>query len=176
MRIGFRDTALIGSGVVVVGAILTALLSQQAQVWMVAGACFVVGAGLGLSSSPTMVAIQSVVGWERRGVVTATNMFCRSIGSAVGAAVFGAISNATLADRFAHPPASLAGRLPDSVDATSLVLGAHGPAANSVEMTFVRRALYEAGHHVFLALMVVAVLGVGALLLMPRRTEELTFD
>ncbi|MCW2881668.1 MAG: major facilitator superfamily transporter [Sphaerisporangium sp.] len=174
MRIGFRDTALIGSALVVGGAVLVALLSQQAQVWQVAGACFIVGAGLGLSSSPTMVAIQSVVGWERRGVVTATNMFCRSIGSAVGAAVFGAISNATLADRFAHPPASVAGRLPNSVDATSLVLGGQG--GDSAAASFVRKALYDATHHVFLALVVVAVLSVGAMLLMPRHTEELTFD
>ncbi|WP_248963007.1 MFS transporter [Sphaerisporangium perillae] len=176
MRIGFRDTALIGSGVVLAGVVMCALLGRQAQVWEVAAACFVVGAGLGLASSPTMVAIQSVVGWERRGVVTATNMFCRSIGSAVGAAVLGAISNATLSDRFAHPPAALAGKLPNSVDATSLVLGAQGPAAQSAMASFVRRALYDASHHVFLALLVVAVLSVGAFLLMPRRTEELTFD
>ena len=143
---------------------------------MVAAACFVVGAGLGLVSSPTMVAVQSVVGWERRGVVTATNMFCRSIGSAVGAAVLGAVSNATLADRFAHPPASVAGQLPGSVDATSLVLGGQSPSGQPAVTSFIRAALYDATHIVFLALVVVAVLSLAALLLMPRRTEQLTFD
>jgi EmrB/QacA subfamily drug resistance transporter len=176
MRIGFRDTALIGSGLIVVGAILCVLLTQRAPIWAVAGACFVVGAGLGLASSPTMVAIQSVVGWERRGVVTATNMFCRSIGSAVGAAVFGAISNATLAGHFAHPPASVAASLPDSVDATSLVLGGQDAGGNPAAASFIRTALYDATHNIFLALLLVAVLGVGAMLLMPRRTEQLTFD
>ncbi|MDH2426614.1 MDR family MFS transporter [Sphaerisporangium sp. TRM90804] len=176
MRIGFRDTALIGGVLVVAGALMGFLLTQQANVWQVAGACFVVGAGLGLASSPTMVAIQSVVGWERRGVVTATNMFSRSIGSAVGAAVLGAISNATLADRFAHPPAQLAGQLPTTLDATSLVLGAQGAAAHTPAATYIRGALYEATHHVFLALLVVAVLSVAAMLLMPRHTRELTFD
>ncbi|GAA4559534.1 MDR family MFS transporter [Planotetraspora kaengkrachanensis] len=177
MRIGFRDTALVGSLLIVAGAVLCGLLAQNAMVWQVAVACFIVGAGLGLSSSPTVVAVQSVVGWERRGVVTATNMFCRSIGSAVGAAVLGAVSNATLADRFAHPPAGVAGHLPKSVDATSLVLGGQGSAVrDSAVGAFVRRALYDAAHHTFLALIVVAVLSVGALLLMPRRTEQLTFD
>ncbi|WP_214415543.1 MDR family MFS transporter [Sphaerisporangium fuscum] len=174
MRIGFRDTALIGSGVVVVGAILCALLARDSSIWFVAVACFVVGAGLGLASSPTMVAIQSVVGWDRRGVVTATNMFCRSIGSAVGAAILGAISNATLADRFAHPPASVAGHLPASLDATSLVLGSS--AAGSPTASFIRGALYDASHHIFLTLTAVAVLSVAAILLMPRHTKELTFD
>ncbi|WP_211589980.1 MDR family MFS transporter [Microbispora sp. H11081] len=177
MRIGFRDTALIGMVVVVAGSVLTTLLGPHAMIWQVAAACFVVGVGLGLSASPTLVAVQSVVGWERRGVVTATNMFFRSIGSTVGAAVLGAIANATLSDRFAHPPADVAGRLPDSLDATSLVLKAQGaPQADSAAATFVRGALYDAVHHVFLALVVVAVLSVGVLLLMPRRTTELSFD
>jgi MFS family permease len=174
LRIGFRDTALIGTVVVIGGTVLGALLGQDARVWTVAAACFVVGAGLGLSSSPTLVAVQSVVGWERRGVVTGTNMFFRSVGSAVGVAIFGAIANATLADRFAHPPAAVAGQLPGSVDATSLVLAGHGADGPVIE--FVRGALYDASHHVFLSLVVVAVLGAFALLLMPRRTEQLGLD
>ena len=35
---------------------------------------------------PLLVAVQSVVGWERRGVVTGASMFTRNIGSAVGVA------------------------------------------------------------------------------------------
>jgi EmrB/QacA subfamily drug resistance transporter len=176
MRIGFRDTALIGSVVVVLGAVMAALLTQDARIWQVAAACFVVGVGLGLASSPTVVAVQSVVGWDRRGVVTATNMFSRSMGSAVGAAVFGAIANATLAHRFANPPAQLAGRLPKVGDATSVVLGGHPQSTTSPLQSFVRSALYDASHHVFVGLIVVGVLGAAALLLMPRRTEQLQFD
>jgi hypothetical protein len=143
-------------------------------VWQAAASSFVLGLGLGLASSPIIVAVQSTVGWDRRGVVTATNMFSRSLGSAVGAAVFGAIANATLADRFAHPPAQVAGHLPDSVDATSLVLGGQAPK-HSATTDFVQGALFDATHHVFLASVAVAVLGVAALLVMPRRTEQLTF-
>ena len=51
---------------------------------------------MGLVASPTLIAAQSSVGWTERGVVTANNLFSRSIGSAVGVAVFGAIANATL--------------------------------------------------------------------------------
>ncbi|WP_433499097.1 MDR family MFS transporter [Sphaerimonospora sp. CA-214678] len=169
MRIGFRDTALIGSVFTVAGAVLCVLLGRQSQIWQVAVACLIVGIGLGLTSSPTMVALQSSVGWERRGVVTATNMFSRSIGSAVGAAVLGAVSNATLSNRFAHPPTSVAGdQLPKSVDATSSVLtGQGGAETGSAVLSFIRGALTDAVHNVFLALLVVAVLIVGALLLLP---------
>ncbi|WP_086845776.1 MDR family MFS transporter [Amycolatopsis kentuckyensis] len=171
LRIGFRDTALIGSVFIIAGGVLVALLGAGSSLWAAAFAAFVLGIGLGLAASPTLVAIQSVVGWDRRGVVTATNLFSRSLGSAVGAAVFGAIANATLASRFASPPPGV-GPLPPSVDATSLVLGGH---ADSPAAVYVRGALAEATHYVFLGLLAVAVLSVGALLLMPRKTEQLEF-
>ena len=142
--------------------------------WQVAGACFVVGVGLGFLSSPVVVAVQSVVGWDRRGVVTGTNMFSRSLGSALGAAVFGAVANATLASRLAHPPAAVARSLPD--DPTSLVLSGSSTTAHGAAAEFVRQALYAAAHHVFVGLVAVALLAVAALMLMPRRTEPLTFD
>ncbi len=174
MRLGFRDTALIGSVFVVIGALLIALLPIGATVWEAAGAAFVLGVGLGLASVPTLVAVQSTVGWNRRGVVTGTNMFNRSMGSASGVAVLGAIANATLANRFAHPPAAVAGHLPPSADATSLVLGGHLDPASPVD-AFVRSALYDATHNVFVVMFVISVVIVGAVLLMPRKTTELTF-
>jgi hypothetical protein len=48
---------------------------------------------MGLLAVPTLIAAQSSVGWEERGVVTGNNMFARSLGSAVGVAIFGAIAN-----------------------------------------------------------------------------------
>jgi MFS family permease len=177
VRIGFRDTALIGGVFVLGGAVLCALLPEHAHVWQVGGAAFVVGVGLGLTASPTLVAAQSVVGWERRGVVTGTNMFARSMGSAVGAAVFGAIANAALAGQLDHPPAAIAGALSKvNLDATSLVLGGGVRTGDPRVAEFVKHALYSASHHVFVGLIVVAVLGTSAVLLIPRRTRELTFD
>jgi EmrB/QacA subfamily drug resistance transporter len=175
LRIGFRDTALIGWVFVIAGAVLAfTLLGENSPVISAAVASFVIGLGLGLSTSPTVVAAQSVVGWEQRGVVTATNMFSRSLGSAVGAAVFGAIANATLAERFAHPSSQVAGRLPRNVDATSLVLGGNPKSEVPAVSEYIRGSLNAASHNVFLAMLVLAVLGVGALLLMPRHTETLS--
>jgi len=176
-RIGFRDTALIGSAAIVGGSALLLLLGPGSAVWQVGACCFVTGLGFGLVASPTLVAAQSVVGWDRRGVVTATNMFGRSMGSAIGVAVFGAIANTTLAARFASPPAGLHGDLPRTADDAAVVLdhaaggqGAGGPLAG-----FVRDALADASHQVFLGVLVGAVLTVVAVLLVPRRTSELTF-
>jgi MFS family permease len=99
LRIGFRLTALIGSAFVVVGAIVLAVFGLQPSLIIVAAACFVVGFGFGWSAVPSLIAAQSSVGWGERGVVTGANMFARSIGSAVGAAIFGAVANGVIAAR-----------------------------------------------------------------------------
>jgi EmrB/QacA subfamily drug resistance transporter len=97
LRIGFRNTSLIGLVALVPGTLPLMFLDAGSHVWQVALWCFLIGVGLGLLSSPTLVAMQSSVGWEDRGVVTGTNMFCRAVGSAIGVAVCGALANATLA-------------------------------------------------------------------------------
>ncbi|NLU82313.1 MDR family MFS transporter [Rhodococcus sp. HNM0569] len=94
LRAGFRTSALVGATLAVVGTALTTTLDEHSPLWHAAVFCFVVGLGMGLTASPTLIAAQSSVEWSDRGVVTSTNMFARSIGSAVGVAVFGAIVGA----------------------------------------------------------------------------------
>jgi len=93
LRIGFKRTTLIGIGIVLVGAAVLAVTASTPSVVVVALSCFVIGAGMGLSAVPSLIAAQSSVEWNERGVVTGTNLFARSIGSAVGVAIFGAIAN-----------------------------------------------------------------------------------
>ncbi|SCF78943.1 drug resistance transporter, EmrB/QacA subfamily [Streptomyces sp. MnatMP-M27] len=96
LRVGFRSCALAGAGLVLAGAALLLLVGESTPVPQVAASCFVVGLGLGLITSPSLVAAQSSVGWSDRGAVTATYMFCRSLGSAGGVALLGALANAVL--------------------------------------------------------------------------------
>ncbi len=109
LRIGFRNTALLGSAIALVGAITLAATSVHPSVAFVAISCFIVGLGMGLIATPTLIAAQSSVDWNERGVVTGTNMFARSIGSAVGVAVFGAIANSIIAGSAGgeHDPATV---------------------------------------------------------------------
>jgi EmrB/QacA subfamily drug resistance transporter len=105
LRLGFRACALIGTTLVLGGCALLLLLDGASPVPQVALFCLVIGLGMGLTASPTLIAAQSSVGWAERGVVTASNIFLRSLGSAVGVAVFGAVANATLGSEAVTPAA-----------------------------------------------------------------------
>ncbi|WP_405485743.1 MDR family MFS transporter [Nocardia sp. NBC_00511] len=105
LRIGFRATGLIGSVLAVLGAASLLLVDKDSGLLQVAAGCFVVGMGMGLVATPTLIAAQTSAEWSERGVVTATNMFARSLGSAVGVAVFGALVNARIGG-VDHPSAA----------------------------------------------------------------------
>ena len=106
LRVDFKRTALLGGVFAVAGSLLLAVfVGAGSGIWRVAVASFVLGIGLGFSSVSTVVAVQSVVGWGQRGVVTGSNMFIRTLGSAVGIAVFGSIANGRLAHRRHTPEA-----------------------------------------------------------------------
>lgn len=97
LRIGFRRTTLTGMGITTIAAVALAAVSPWPNPFSVAGIAFVLGFGLGWSAAPTLIAAQASVGWGERGAVTGMNAFARSAGSALGVAVFGAISNAVIA-------------------------------------------------------------------------------
>jgi multidrug resistance protein len=96
LRFGFRTCALLGTSLVLIGSALTLLLGAHSSVVEVGAFCLVIGLGMGLTASPTLIAAQSSVGWSERGVVTANNIFLRSLGSSLGVAVFGAVANAVI--------------------------------------------------------------------------------
>ncbi|MGW4772957.1 MDR family MFS transporter [Nocardia sp. NPDC004278] len=107
LRVGFRATALIGSTLATFGAATTLLIDENSTLLQIAASCFVIGCGMGLVSTPTLIAAQTTAEWSERGVVTSANMFARSLGSAVGVAVFGAIVNSRVGDTDHPAPALL---------------------------------------------------------------------
>ena len=97
LRIGFRRTTLIGLSIASTAAVALAAVSPWPNPYVLAVVSFALGFGLGWTAAPTLIAAQASVGWGERGAVTGMNAFARSAGSAVGVAIFGAISNAVLA-------------------------------------------------------------------------------
>ena len=104
LSIGFRATGLLGAGLAVAGSLVLVLGDTGTSLWPVAAGCVLIGFGMSWVAAPALVVAQSSVAWGERGVATATNMFSRSVGSAVGVAVFGAMVNAVVGD---HPTGPL---------------------------------------------------------------------
>jgi EmrB/QacA subfamily drug resistance transporter len=99
LRWGFRACLFLGAGFGAAGASILTLIGPDSPIWLLAVACLVLGLGLGYVVSPSIVALQSAVEFRQRGVATGANMFARSVGSAVGVAMFGAIANAIVANK-----------------------------------------------------------------------------
>jgi EmrB/QacA subfamily drug resistance transporter len=147
LRWGFQRCLLLGAAFGALGAGILTMVGPDSPVWLLAVACGVLGLGLGYVASPSIVAMQSAVEFRQRGVATGANMFSRSVGSAVGVAMFGAIANAVVADRLGGADAAGSANLED------LPVGVLDPALQTV----------------FLAVAGGALLLVIAALLMPSR-------
>jgi MFS family permease len=131
LRVGYRTTMLLGAAIVVIGAGLLLTVTSSSAVLYLALACFVIGVGLGFTASPAVVAAQSSVDWHSRGVVTGANMFARSVGSAVGVAIFGAVANGVVARKLGSDHGDLQ-KLPGNVLAPAIHDVYYGAAAAAV--------------------------------------------
>lgn len=101
LRIGFRDTALIGSLFALASGIGLSTLTANASVWQPVVYVGLMGVGMGLIFTPLMVGLQNTVGWQQRGTLTGALMYARFFGQSIGAAAFGAIAN-TMLERNSH--------------------------------------------------------------------------
>jgi MFS family permease len=112
------------SAVLVGGAmVMLSTLSMSTPYWQLAIYMFVMGSGLGLSMQITVTAAQNSVPRKHMGTATSTMTFFRSMGGAIGTAVYGAVLTSRLTDH-----------LTDIVPNTAQsMVGMLAKAANSVQ-------------------------------------------
>jgi EmrB/QacA subfamily drug resistance transporter len=157
LRFGFRRAAMLGASLSLVACVAFVVLPGEPPTVAVLAIGAVLGAGCGLLSVPLVVSVQSAVGWEDRGVATSTAMFTRVLGQSLGAAVFGAITNATLHHRLGAAPEDLRATLPADVDEVSRSLQG-GATLDDRAAAYLGTAVSAATEHVFVGLAVVAAL------------------
>ncbi len=102
----FRRNMLAGSLLAAGGSTALALLHFGSPL-AVAGAMFATGLGIGISLPPGIVAVQVAVAPGRIGAVTAFLGLARSLGSALGLAILGAVLFAVIGAAGAGSPATL---------------------------------------------------------------------
>jgi EmrB/QacA subfamily drug resistance transporter len=93
IRTSYRVCAMIGGAALVLGSlVLVGLTPARDPAWAGAGA-LLVGIGMGFCNTTYLVSVQATAALRERGAATASNMFMRIVGQAVGAALFGALVN-----------------------------------------------------------------------------------
>jgi EmrB/QacA subfamily drug resistance transporter len=100
-RVGFRIPVRAGLAISALSASALAVLLRPGCSMLVPSlgtACF--GIGLGFANTALLIAVQTSVAWDQRGVATASTMFFRTVGGALAIGGLGAV----LASGFAHDP------------------------------------------------------------------------
>ncbi|MGH8936425.1 MAG: MDR family MFS transporter, partial [Acidimicrobiia bacterium] len=109
----YKRYPVVGSLVTTMGLFLLSRMDASTGRLSAGAFMLIVGLGLGMVMQVLVVAVQNAVEQRDLGVATSSSSFFRSLGGAVGTALFGAIMSARLTS-------SLAGLLPGGVPATDL--------------------------------------------------------
>jgi EmrB/QacA subfamily drug resistance transporter len=103
-RLGYRRLLVGGFAVTATAAILLALfLRPGTPLRAVQSLTALFGAGLGLANPPLLIAVQTSVPWNRRGVATASTIFFRTIGGTLAVGLLGGALAHALAGAGAAP-------------------------------------------------------------------------
>jgi EmrB/QacA subfamily drug resistance transporter len=97
-KLGFRALVWMGLGLSAFGAFELAFnLSPGMSLSVPRVTTAIFGAGLGLANTALIIAVQTSVAWEQRGVATASTMFFRTIGGTLSVGALGSILARALA-------------------------------------------------------------------------------
>lgn len=165
LKVGFRTTALIGGVSLIIGGIFFFLLSpEKGPIWAGVGSFFI-GVGMGMSTTSFIVSIQNTVNWKTRGIATASNMFMRTLGSALGAAFLGGLLNSKIKSYINEQ--GLGDQV--SVDTTNNLLDPEQRKMLSPEIREVLQDALTVGlHQVYLGLLILAVVSFILIRMMPK--------
>lgn len=159
LETSYRLTAVTGGIVTVAGSVVLALLTpERGMLWAGLG-CALMGLGFGFVNGVFIIATQSSVGWEERGRATASNIFLRQLGQAIGTALFGAVFNL-----------GIYARIPDAGDAVARMMIASTRAAlPPLEAARDATAMAAALHPIFLILALAALALLACALALPPK-------
>jgi hypothetical protein len=162
LRIGYRAMCAFGFGSLLVGSMLLTRVGTESSQFDVSVAMGFLGVGMGFGIMATTLAAQNSVDLPRMGVATGLVNFTRQLGGAFGVAVGGALLLTVLADRMSEI-------FPDSRIKASALLSPKAAASFPTEtQDLVRGAFSDSLHVVFVAALVIVIVGAVTIMLMPR--------
>jgi MFS family permease len=160
IRSGIRASVIGGMAVTSVGAVLLARLSLDTPFLAVVASAVVVSLGLGWTSIAHVVAVQTAVNWEQRGVATALQQFFRAIGGTLWVSVGGAALSATMVTGLAGAGMQFGGGTAGRAREMNSLLDPTSRALLPPEQgQLLAQVLGDGLHQVFLLYLVAAVAG-----------------
>lgn len=169
ISVGYRKTSITGGVFLIIGSFaFVTMTAYSGPIWAAAGS-FLIGVGMGLTSTAFIVSIQSTVSWQQRGIATAANMFMRNLGNTIGAALLGGILNNRLANYLSREDATLA------VDDTNHLL----KPADREQLPETMRTILQDGltfslHSVYYVVLAFAVISFILILTIPKKKNGTT--
>jgi MFS family permease len=157
-RFGVRGVLRAGGVLVPVGASLFVVLSADSSPVSAGLGSLIVGLGMGLLSSASIILIQEIVAWSERGSVTASFLFARNLGSTFGATIFGAVLNIGLAHS-SHMSYVTSDQLRRLLERGS---------QDSADDAALRAALEQSLHLTFVAMFAIALMVAATAALVPK--------
>jgi EmrB/QacA subfamily drug resistance transporter len=155
----YRTSGVVGAFALIAGTSLLISLGRNSGLPHLALAALLIGLGMGFCNQTFLIAVQSSVGWSERGVATASTLFLRTFGQALGASLGGAILNFGLA-RVAADADQALNRLLEPASRASLSADAVLRLSDAIAASL---------HDVYVIAGVLAVLALGATLVIPAR-------
>ncbi|NUT33333.1 MAG: MFS transporter [Hamadaea sp.] len=95
----YRIFPILGNAVTALGLFLLSTMDAGTGLWASSLFLFVLGLGIGLSMQVLTIVVQSAVAYTDLGVATSGVSFLRTLGSAFGVAVFGAVYSNSLSNQ-----------------------------------------------------------------------------
>ena len=155
----YRITGIIGALLLMSGTGFLVALDRESTLLWLESAAVLVGLGMGFCNQTFLLVMQGSVGWNERGVATASFLFLRTIGQSLGAALGGAFLNFGIA-RYAPEAADALQKLFEPMQRTNL---------NAATIEQLSNAIAGALHDVYVIAALLAVLTLGLTLLLPAR-------
>ena len=92
----YKIFPIVGCCILIVAMFLLSTIQYDTPYWHIALFAFCFGIGLGLAMMTIVTPVQNAIEFRDMGVATSTITFVRSLGGAIGVALFGAIMNSRL--------------------------------------------------------------------------------
>lgn len=166
LKYGAKAAILISNGILLVGSILLPMLGINSSLVVLIVYVTILGFGFGGAFTILTIVVQESVGYNKRGVATATNSLLRTIGQTIGVSIFGSVFNLYIIKYFDQ-------RNIKGIDPSNLYESANNAAITGEQ---IKASIHSSLHVVFLILILISFLALLLTIMMPKKLAGMNIE